>query len=280
MLSVDSPRWAELEHAYGDATDTPSQLYELLERQNYGDDPNDVLFGCLCHQGTVYTATYAAVPHVVNAISTQSTNSKIWLFTFLGKVAISSDAAPIPDDLRAAYLSAMSQAAYLVMDVGHQPGIPGVDYYHLLSSVPALHGLPIVHEVVEWMLTADEICGLCKSCGEEFSIYCQSTPFEAQHVRQHPTLGPKRGSTYPDNIGIAGTAQGPKTRVCPHSDEPAGWDGSIREDNAMSWLISLATKANHPLVIDRTRALFGSLDCPNCKKRISLWHAALHERER
>ncbi|MEM9357687.1 MAG: hypothetical protein AAGB04_15890 [Pseudomonadota bacterium] len=222
MLAVDSPRWAELEHAYGDATQTPAHLYQLFEKQNYGygEDPNDVLFGCLCHQGSIYTATYAAVPHVLNPLPTQSTLSRVYLYMFLGQVAISTDAEPIPDDLQTDYIAAMDRAKLLAIEAAQEPEIEAEWYEELLSSVPALHGLATVHRVVEWMLSSREVCGLCKLCGSEFEVDCEKLPFEAVRVRPHPTMAPIREAPLPHSVGIQGTPQGPKSPVRPTSVSP------------------------------------------------------------
>ncbi len=279
MLSADSPRWAELEHAYGDATQLPTHLYELFDKQNYDDDPNHVLFGCLCHQGSVYTATYAAVPHVVNALATQSIQSQIWLFMFLGQVAISKDAEEIPNDLRSDFLEALQQVKPLVISAAKQRDIPAIDYSHLLSAVPALHGLDTTHYIVDWLLTAHEVCGLCEQCGEEFSVDAETLPFKARHVRQHPTLAPVRGAAFPENVGIQGTPHGVAMEVSPSTIPAAMWDGVIRDDNAMAWLTRLATSAGHSLIVEKVLALFGCLACPNCKKQVFLWEAARHERQ-
>jgi hypothetical protein len=61
VIPLDSPRWSELKHAHGDGSDLP----EILGRLSDGDaEAMDDLFGSICHQGTTYTASYAAVPHL------------------------------------------------------------------------------------------------------------------------------------------------------------------------------------------------------------------------
>ncbi|NJC40770.1 hypothetical protein GGQ87_001028 [Brevundimonas alba] len=68
MLPLEDAAWSELTHAYGAASDTP----ELLRRAaaSPGQQPPDAepffsLWSSLCHQGDVYSASYAAVPHLV-----------------------------------------------------------------------------------------------------------------------------------------------------------------------------------------------------------------------
>ena len=78
MLALDDPRWGELSHAYGSATGVchVPYLLRLLEanpnKVDYSgdvDDPWSLLWGSICHQGTAYSASYAAVPHLVRIAS-------------------------------------------------------------------------------------------------------------------------------------------------------------------------------------------------------------------
>lgn len=77
MLSLDDPKWANLAHAYGPASNIPDLLRQLAAspgpKSGYRDEPWFTLWSSLCHQGDVYTASYAAVPHVVQiAIETRN----------------------------------------------------------------------------------------------------------------------------------------------------------------------------------------------------------------
>ncbi len=69
MLDLDDrAAWERLNHAYGSAGDIPALLraVEALPPYVGGDgDPYYDLWSALCHQGTIYTASYAAVPHLV-----------------------------------------------------------------------------------------------------------------------------------------------------------------------------------------------------------------------
>ncbi|KAK2812041.1 hypothetical protein FQN50_001750 [Emmonsiellopsis sp. PD_5] len=53
------PDWPSLYHAYGPATDTPSLLASLTPGPS---DAWSALWGSICHQGTVYPASFAALP--------------------------------------------------------------------------------------------------------------------------------------------------------------------------------------------------------------------------
>ena len=69
MLPLTDASWATLTHAYGPAADIP----DLLERAREDDSAGHLrtspwfdLWSALCHQGDVYSASYAALPHLVD----------------------------------------------------------------------------------------------------------------------------------------------------------------------------------------------------------------------
>jgi hypothetical protein len=70
MLALDDPLWGQLEHAYGKASDIPGYLRILAKSteptESIDAEPWYTLWSKLCHQDDVYTASYAAVPHLVH----------------------------------------------------------------------------------------------------------------------------------------------------------------------------------------------------------------------
>src|SRR5262245_16690798 len=68
MLALNDPRWKSLSHAYGAATDIPGFLTKATQDFRPGHKPGSAwfdLWSALCHQGDIYTASYAAFPHLV-----------------------------------------------------------------------------------------------------------------------------------------------------------------------------------------------------------------------
>lgn len=69
-MTTDQTNWAALTHAYGSAEDVPGHLAALES-----DDAEqrrvalDALWSSLCHQGTVYEASRAAVPALASLMS-------------------------------------------------------------------------------------------------------------------------------------------------------------------------------------------------------------------
>ncbi|EKT4447823.1 TPA: hypothetical protein UM521_001860 [Stenotrophomonas maltophilia] len=86
LIALDDPRWAELQHAYGAADDIPELLANLSipKGERADDDPIEdtweELWSSLCHQGDVYSASFAAVPHIVDALLQQP---ELFMFNFI-----------------------------------------------------------------------------------------------------------------------------------------------------------------------------------------------------
>ena len=120
MLSPTDPRWKRLSHAYGPATNIPA----LLERARSDLRPAHVektpwhdLWSALCHQGAAYSASYAAVPHLVAiAEARRGTDAQfdpIFLIASIELARLEGNGPPIEPDLQASYLSALKGAARL-----------------------------------------------------------------------------------------------------------------------------------------------------------------------
>ncbi|MGV8990839.1 MAG: hypothetical protein ACOH1Q_05480 [Thiobacillus sp.] len=118
MLSLDSPRWSELKHAYGQASDTPALLRKLADVPDSVDDkePWFSLWSSLAHQGDVYSASFAAVPHVVQALSSAPLKADFTYFQFPAWVEVcrKKSGVTVPEDIAPSYFEALSQLPALV----------------------------------------------------------------------------------------------------------------------------------------------------------------------
>jgi len=68
MLALSDARWSSFTHAYGPAKDIPALLSRARDDTGQASKPGTAwfdLWSALCHQGDTYTASYAAVPHLV-----------------------------------------------------------------------------------------------------------------------------------------------------------------------------------------------------------------------
>jgi len=68
VLPLRDSRWAQLRHAYGPASDIPALLTRAATDPRPGHQRESAwfdLWSALCHQGDAYSASFAAVPHLV-----------------------------------------------------------------------------------------------------------------------------------------------------------------------------------------------------------------------
>ena len=118
MLSLESHRWSELQHAYGTAQNIPAYLQQLKDfpREDSQKEPWETLWSSLAHQGDVYSASFAAVPHVVSVIASAPDKVSFSYFSFPACVEIGriNKNVEIPNDLRASYFDALAQLPVLV----------------------------------------------------------------------------------------------------------------------------------------------------------------------
>ncbi len=86
MLSLDSSKWYDLKGAYGSAEKVPNILRRL-----YADPSDrealDEAWGSLCHQGTIYTASIAAVPHLVSLATNMALRARLGPLVLVGAIA-------------------------------------------------------------------------------------------------------------------------------------------------------------------------------------------------
>ena len=118
MLSLDSPDWAKLKHAYGDAADIP---YLLRQLESFPDadgasEPWFSIWSALAHQGDVYSASFASVPHVVRILTASPALAPAVYLQFATWIEICRQKArfSVPLELAAPYFEALSMLPSLV----------------------------------------------------------------------------------------------------------------------------------------------------------------------
>jgi hypothetical protein len=126
MLGLDSPRWSTLETAYGPAVDVPDMLRALESVPNsddWRDEPWSSIWSALAHQGDVYSASFAAVPHIVSVLAAAPDRAGFNYFAFPAWVEICRQrkAEPIPEDLNGPYTAALARLPRLAAAAADRP---------------------------------------------------------------------------------------------------------------------------------------------------------------
>ena len=120
MLSLDDSRWSELRHAYGVASDVPALLKQLADLPSSENDQEPLfsLWSALAHQGDVYSASFAAAPHVIEALASAPLKAEFSYFQFPAWVEIcrKKNGVPIPEDIAPAYFQSLARLPGLVAE--------------------------------------------------------------------------------------------------------------------------------------------------------------------
>jgi hypothetical protein len=151
VLDLESKRWRELEHAYGSAADTPALLAQLksLPKSEGRAEPWFSLWSSLAHQGDVYSASFAAVPHVIAALAVRPAEADESFFQFPAWVEICrvKHAAVVPPDLEASYFDSLARLPELASAAASPPWSAG-RLACVLSAIAAAKGHHAIAEAV------------------------------------------------------------------------------------------------------------------------------------
>ncbi|GAB4355341.1 MAG: hypothetical protein Kow00114_05670 [Kiloniellaceae bacterium] len=153
MLALDSARWSELTHAYGGASDVPVLLTKAAESCSSDaaqDDPYSSLWSALCHQGDVYTASYAAVPYLIEIAKSGPSRASfdpISLVAAIETARLQGKGPAIPEDLAPAYVAALSALPEIAAGLLEKP-LSEQECREVFSALAAAKGHPQLAKAV------------------------------------------------------------------------------------------------------------------------------------
>ena len=159
MIELSDPRWQTLSHAYGSAADIPDLLRQLDgatgSQIGHESEPWFTLWSSLCHQGDVYDASYAALPHIVEIACNAKEAIDFSFFQLAAAIESarnSGNGPPIPIDLADAYADSVSRLTECVALHCHE----NWDEATLLSAASALAAAKGHHRVAEALMNLDD----------------------------------------------------------------------------------------------------------------------------
>jgi hypothetical protein len=158
--------WKNLEHAYGSAENIPALLAQLASfpaEASHEQEPWFSLWSSLCHQGDIYSASFAAVPEIIKHLASAPQRATFSFFALPASIEIAraKDDPAIPAELSAAYFESIRALAPLAASLAHSGSSPLVcraataafaaavgqhGYAELVLEVPPED----IHEVFEW----------------------------------------------------------------------------------------------------------------------------------
>ncbi|MFE0511553.1 hypothetical protein [Streptomyces sp. NPDC058964] len=158
--------WSQLHHAYGTAEDIPGLLDAVSPAPK--DSGWADLWSRLCHQGTVYSASYAALPALRDMARQWSPADRQMPLTLAGAIAASTDRPYEEQDPHVAYASEMSDLVQLTEEALRDPILANdpATYVYLLAALLSFEGDEVWGEQLDG-LNDDEFEVPCPSCSTE-----------------------------------------------------------------------------------------------------------------
>jgi hypothetical protein len=127
MLALNDDAWSDLSHAHGSACDIPPRLRmlsEFPEAEGREREPYASLWRDLLHQRRIYTASYAALPHMVEMMGDAPERANWCVLELVSRIEIARARGngPAMDDVQAAlYYTAMDRLPEVITAMAQQP---------------------------------------------------------------------------------------------------------------------------------------------------------------
>ncbi|MFD5254043.1 hypothetical protein ACFWM5_14560 [Streptomyces bobili] len=158
--------WSQLHHAYGTAEDLPGLLDAVSQAPS--DSGWSELWSRLCHQGTVYSASHAALPALRDMARQRSPADRREPLLLAGAISASTDQPYGKQDPHVTYAAEMSDLLQLTEEALRDPGLsdaPGA-YVYLLAALLGFEGVEVWGEQLDG-LNDDEYEVPCLACSAE-----------------------------------------------------------------------------------------------------------------
>src|SRR5262245_57361628 len=130
------PQWTELRHAYGSAGDIPDLLRRLSPDAKAA--VWDELWSRLVHQGTVYSASFAALPELLDRARRWSPRDRAMILPLAAAIIASDDVKGSRDELMRGLAPTVDGLLELARESSATIGLPTNDFIYLTQALLAL----------------------------------------------------------------------------------------------------------------------------------------------
>ncbi|WNO73274.1 hypothetical protein [Streptomyces sp. AM8-1-1] len=185
--------WSQLSHAYGPADDIP-RLLDDAESDPAGP-AWDSLWSCLCHQGTVYSASFAALPRLAAMAQRFSATDRQAPLVLAGAIVAGVDRPHGCDDPHISHAADIATLIRLTEEILRHPEVDAAPdtYVCLLETLLSLEGAEVWGGQLDG-LNSEEYEVPCPRCEAEnfivFGEYGHFSTLDEMYMRE-PSAGNK-----------------------------------------------------------------------------------------
>jgi hypothetical protein len=233
--------WRSLRDAYGDAGDVPAFLRQLSP-----DPGNEVwgeLWSRLCHQGTVYSASFASLPHLLEWAQTILPGQRPMVLALAGAIIVSDHVASGAEERPSAVAATAPGLEKLGLETLAQTDLTQSDFLSTAQAVLATRGERVWGTQLDH-LDSGEFTGECTSCGADLYLAVGEYGFF---------------TTVDDWVNRSDTRQ---TAIVPTTPESLV--------GVQRWLYDQAIATRHQRIASWLLYAFGSTACPTCGAPMSV----------
>lgn len=236
--------WSQLTHAYGPADDIPALLDQLAS------DPTSErwtdLWSALCHQGSVYSASFAALPWLTRIAGSEDQGQAVSALTLAGAIMAGADQPQEAAGVRARYADELAVLLSLA-NKQLRTADDADEYVYLLEAVLSFEGVDGWSEDLAWGLTNEEYQIACPGCEVDLFI----------------ALGERGYFSTSGDYALSDDVPTEPLRPADPTD-PAGLTGIGRR------LHDTALADNQQGVAKALTYVFGDATCPDCAEDFSV----------
>ncbi|MCF6525027.1 hypothetical protein [Streptomyces sp. JJ36] len=241
--------WSRHAHAYGPADDVPRLLAEAGDPDpDVAEEAWEELWSSLCHQGTVYPASFLALPLLADIAASRRPGDQHQAIALAGRIVAGANRLHQSGYVRTRYPEAFGElhrAALHHLRKGRFDS-EETDCLHLLQDLLAFEGVPVWDDCLLPGLH-DVVCPCCSASLE--LDFCEEQPGTR---RRDPEEQVRR-------LNFKGPAPAPI--------RPAGLS-ELRPPAPR--LHRLAVHAGQPAAAEHLTRLFGRTTCPDCDEEFSV----------
>ncbi len=141
-----APQWENLRHAYGPADDIPLLLSRAETDRRPGHESGSTwfkLWSALCHQGDAYSASYAAVPELVQLAESENYRANydpLLLVACIELARLEGTGPELPGDLVISYRRAIRRGLELATDALKNAALDSDSVRAYRACVATFHG--------------------------------------------------------------------------------------------------------------------------------------------
>ncbi|MFH8620514.1 hypothetical protein ACH4A8_01195 [Streptomyces vietnamensis] len=159
--------WPQLSHAYGSAEDIPALLARIASEPR-SELWND-LWSALCHQGSVYSASFAALPWLADMAENEDRGQVVNALNLAGAIMAGAEQPHGAGDVRTQHSAEI--ATLLASANRHlRTATDRDEYIYLLESMLGFEGVVGWSEDLAWGLGNEEFQVSCPGCETDLFI--------------------------------------------------------------------------------------------------------------